>query len=181
MDIYNSRFVCDHPELQKKTHMPASSKKQNHRLSPHRRRHRSSSKYFPIKRAKLTAGSILLWALLTASSALAVDVAPSADHFMADIREMAAFGDRSTGTPGCAAAAKFIMRRFEQLGLEAVGSQLFRVPVIRHFGSRLDLPERRISIDVQPVLANAVTPQTIQKEGPSGTDYLCRTGRAETL
>ncbi len=87
---------------------------------------------------------------------------------MADIREMAAFGDRSTGTPGCAAAAKFIMRRFEQLGLEAVGSQLFRVPVIRHFGSRLDLPERRISIDVQPVLANAVTPQTIQKEGLQG-------------
>ena len=110
----------------------------------------------------------MLWVLLSASPAFTVDAASSAEHFTAEIHKMAAFGDRSTGTPGCAAAAKYIKSRFEQLGLEAVGTQLFKVPVIRHFGSRIYLPDRGVSITIQPVLANAVTPQTIQTEGLQG-------------
>ncbi|MFZ0131026.1 MAG: ABC transporter permease, partial [Desulfobacterales bacterium] len=94
--------------------------------------------------------------------------APPADAFLSDIRELAALGDRSTGTSGCAAAAALIRERFTGLGLESVGSHLFEVPVILHQDSRLFLPDRQLSLPVQPVMLNAVTPQSIPDEGIEG-------------
>jgi hypothetical protein len=119
-------------------------------------------------KSKLTIGIILLWVLLAAGPVFSADALASQEPFMADIDQLAAFGDRRTGSPGCAAAAKFIKNRFEKLGLESVGRQLFKVPVIRHDGSRLYLPDRGVNIDVHPVLANVVMPQTIQPEGLKG-------------
>ncbi len=148
--------------------MPVFSKKNIQSFSPLRRRQRSNFIYVPIKNAILTAGLLLLWILQSASPAFSVDAATSADRFLAEIHKMAALEDRSTGTPGCAAAAKFIKSRFEQFGLEAVGTQLFKVPVIRHLSSRIYLPDRQVSLAVQPVIANAVAPQTIPTEGLQG-------------
>jgi cell division protein FtsX len=116
----------------------------------------------------LVTRSFFLWALLAASLSLAAEGAVPVEPFMADIREMAALGDRSTGTPGSAAAAALIKERFEQLGLETVDSQLFKVPVIQHHGSRLYLPDRQVDVDIHPVLFNAVSPKTIPPEGLEG-------------
>ncbi|MFZ0612659.1 MAG: FtsX-like permease family protein [Desulfobacterales bacterium] len=105
---------------------------------------------------------------VTLLSSAAANQAPVADAFMSDIREMAALGDRSTGTSGCAAAAALIRERFTGLGLESVGSHLFEVPVILHQDSRLFLPDRQLSVAVQPVLLNVVTPQSIPDAGLEG-------------
>jgi len=110
---------------------------------------------------------IFLLSLFAPSAAAAIQT-PSADLFTSDIQEFAAFGDRSTGTPGCIAAATLIKDRFARLGLESIGSQLFAVPVLRHEESRLFLPDRQVDIDVQPVMLNAVAPQTIPPEGLQG-------------
>jgi len=111
---------------------------------------------------------VFLLSLISMSSTAAAVQPPSADLFTSDIQEFAAFGDRSTGTPGCTAAAALIKDRFNRLGLESIGSQLFAVPVIRHEDSRLFLPDRQIDVAVQPVMLNAVAPQTIPAEGLQG-------------
>ena len=119
-------------------------------------------------KATLAVGVIVLWMFLAASPALPASSSLSSDPFIKDIDKMAAFGDRSTGTPGNRAAAKFIKSRFEQLGLESIGTQTFKVPVIRHSGSRLFLPDRNVQIDIQPLMANVVMPSTIKPEGIQG-------------
>jgi hypothetical protein len=115
------------------------------------------------------AGLVFFLLLFIAMSSAATTVqTPAADLFSSDIQEFAAFGDRSTGTLGCAAAAALIKDRFTRLGLESIGSQLLTVPVIRHENSRLFLPDRQLSIAVQPVMLNAVAPQTIPAKGLQG-------------
>ena len=110
------------------------------------------------------------------SSFAAASQEPPADLFMSDIRDMAAFGDRSTGTPGCAAAATLIKDRFAELGLESVGSQLFKLPVIHHVESHLFLPDRQMNVAVQPVKLNVVAPQSIPAEGFQGPLVYVGTG-----
>ncbi|MFZ0726079.1 MAG: FtsX-like permease family protein [Desulfobacterales bacterium] len=119
------------------------------------------------------AAGLLSWILLSSAAAFQ---APPTDTFMSDIRELAAVGDRSTGTSGCAAAAAFIRERFTELGLESVGSHLFEVPVILHQESRLFLPDRQVSVAVQPVLLNVVTPQSIPDTGLEGPLVYVGTG-----
>jgi hypothetical protein len=79
-----------------------------------------------------------------------------------------AYGDRSTGTSGSKAAAKFIKNRFSDLGLETVGSHWFSVPVIRHGGSSLVIPDKDLSWEIHPIQANAITPESISPEGLEG-------------
>ena len=122
----------------------------------------------PAAQTTLAVLVVFLLSLIAMSSAAAAVQPPSADLFMSDIQEFAAFGDRSTGTPGCTAAAALIKDRFTRLGLESIGSQLFTVPVIRHEESRLFLPDRQLNVAVQPVMLNAVAPQTIPAEGLQG-------------
>lgn len=122
----------------------------------------------PTAQTTLTVLLVFLLSLITMSSAAAAVQPPSADLFTSDIQEFAAFGDRSTGTPGCAAAAALIKARFTRLGLESIGSQLFTVPVIHHQNSNLFLPDRQLNVAVQPVMLNAVAPQTIPAEGLQG-------------
>jgi hypothetical protein len=115
------------------------------------------------------AGLVFFLLLFIAMSSAATTVQrPAADLFSSDIQEFAAFGDRSTGTLGCSAAAALIKDRFTRLGLESIGSQLFTVPVVLHENSRLFLPDRQLNIAVQPVMLNAVAPQTIPAEGLQG-------------
>ncbi len=102
------------------------------------------------------------------SSAYARATDQTANQFLSDIEAFSAFEDRSTGTPGCQAAADYIKQRFEQLDIEDVGSQFFAVPVLRHGGSRLHIPELNVSVALDPVILNAITPQAIAPQGIEG-------------
>ena len=67
------------------------------------------------------------------------------EDFTNTVHTLASFGDRSTGTSGNKAAAKFIKNRLSDLGLDTVGSHWFSVPVIRHGGSSLVIPDKDLS------------------------------------
>ncbi|MCK5505203.1 MAG: M28 family peptidase, partial [Thermodesulfovibrionia bacterium] len=84
------------------------------------------------------------------------------------IKMMSSLDDRSTGTPGNQKAAKFIKNQFEQLGFDTVGSFPFSVPVRTHSSSKLFLPEQKRDIPIQPILGNAIDPETIDPQGLVG-------------
>ena len=93
--------------------------------------------------------------------------APFPDTLESTVREMAAFGDRTTGSEGAEETAERIRETFEALGLEAVATQRFKVAVRRHGGSAVHLPDRADPVPIQPIRGNAVTPETISAAGIS--------------
>ncbi len=113
---------------------------------------------------------LLLWALtiLISLPASAADQELPGSQFMADIEKFASFEDRSTGTPGCNSAAAYIKEQFKQLGIDTVGSHLFNLPVRRHKGSRLIVPQKNFTVPVRPFFLNAISPQTILSRGLEG-------------
>jgi len=120
---------------------------------------------------------VVFWATVLCLFTVSTGAETVQDRLQADIRSFAALGDRSTGTAGCRAAAAFIEERFEAIGLKEVGTQRFVVPALRHEGSRLHLPDARQNLEIQPVLLNAITPQTIPPEGISGPLVYVGAGR----
>ncbi|MGD8723118.1 MAG: M28 family peptidase [Desulfobacterales bacterium] len=90
------------------------------------------------------------------------------DSFTDVIKQFSSLEDRSTGKAGNAAAAKYLKEKLEELGYKDVGAYRFSVPVIEHAGSRLTLPNLNRSIDLHPIIGNAITPQTIAPPGLSG-------------
>lgn len=86
-------------------------------------------------------------------------------RFQSDIEKLVSMDDRSIGSKGNRAAARYIKQQFEQLGLEKIGKQIFSQPIRRHGGSRLDINDRVNSIPIQPVLLNAISPQSIPATG----------------
>ena len=90
------------------------------------------------------------------------------------IQTLSQSGDRTTGAPGCDAAADYIEDRFKALGLESVGTQRFSLPVRRftvgakNFSSLPTLPENNVEADIHPLIANAISPGTIPREGIEG-------------
>ena len=90
------------------------------------------------------------------------------EDFKTVVHTLASLGDRSTGTSGNKAAAKLIKNHLSDLGLDTVGSHWFSVPVIRHGGSSLVLPDKNLSSDIHPIQANAITPGSISSDGLEG-------------
>ena len=88
--------------------------------------------------------------------------------FKAVIHKLASLGDRSTGSTGSLMAAEYIKDEFNQIGLTSVGTQVFSLPVLRHTQSQLLLPDKNRTVDLPPALLNAISPQTIPKEGTVG-------------
>jgi hypothetical protein len=84
-------------------------------------------------------------------------------------------GDRSTGTEGCDNAAAYIMERLAATNPDRLDTARFTVPVRRHFGSSLVLDGKRIPLD--PILYNAITPESLPQEGLRGN--LVYVGRGE--
>ncbi|UCF92472.1 MAG: M28 family peptidase [Desulfobacterales bacterium] len=111
---------------------------------------------------------VLLGGFLATPGAAGSNAKTPSDEFMDVIRTLASLGDRSTGTPGNAAAGAYILERFAELGFEDVGAHQFSVPVIRHGQSTLTFLSRDLTIPIHPVRANAITPQTIPPPGVSG-------------
>jgi ABC-type transporter Mla MlaB component len=90
------------------------------------------------------------------------------DSFRRSIEYFASLEDRSAGTPGCRMAADYIKQRLQALDIETIGSQPFRLPVLRHANSTLSLPDDGISIPVHPLQLNAISPETIAPSGLEG-------------
>jgi len=112
--------------------------------------------------------SLLACACLLGAVARVAAAEPGADPFAAALHALAAYGDRSTGTPGNAEAAEFIKNELERLAIGAVASQSFAVPVIRHGLSELAVPERGIRLPLPPFAGNAISPQAIDAPGLAG-------------
>jgi len=122
-------------------------------------------------------GLLLLTAFLgQAAMAAAAEAGPSS-NLAATVETLAALQDRSTGTAGCRQAAQYIRNRFEELGLEGVGTYRFSLPTLNDQGSFLTIPDRGKRVAVHPLRANAVTPETIP--APGFTAPLIYVGRGE--
>ena len=92
----------------------------------------------------------------------------AATDFRQLIEAFAAFGDRSTGTPGNAQAAGFIKETLVRMGLGPVESQQFAVPVIRYTAASLTVPERGLTMSLHALAGNAITPPSIAPPGVTG-------------
>jgi hypothetical protein len=86
----------------------------------------------------------------------------------ATLEFLAGLEDRSTGTPGEAAAAKWVEKRFTELGLENIGRHRFSLPVLHEEKTTLTIPSEGHTVDIQPFRYNAITPQTIPDPGIAG-------------
>ncbi|MFW5637422.1 MAG: hypothetical protein ACOC3A_12240, partial [Thermodesulfobacteriota bacterium] len=93
---------------------------------------------------------------------------PTSDFLETTVRTLSESGDRSTGTSGVARAGVFIREMFEDLGLSEVGTHSFSLPVRKHRESTLVLTEAGRSFVIHPLLANAISPQTIPPDGLAG-------------
>ena len=113
--------------------------------------------------------------LLLAAPAAMAEVS---DEFLESIRFFSSLEDRSTGTPGCQKAATHIYDRFKQLDLGKTARLQFAVPVIRHEGATLGLPDRDLEIPIHPLAGNAITPGAIPPPGLEGPLYYVGAGRA---
>jgi hypothetical protein len=89
-------------------------------------------------------------------------------HFLETIRVLSSMGDRSTGTPGCADAAKFIRNSFSRMGFDRVGSHRFSVPVLHHSETTLTIPYQGLSLPIHPIRSNVISPEAIPPGGIEG-------------
>lgn len=109
-----------------------------------------------LRRYLIIIGCLCLVApLLAPATTPAADAAPDT---AALIGTLAAFGDRSPGTAGHAAAAAFIREQFHGLGFETVGSQFFGLPTLQFTGAALTLDPNQPALAIQPLAVNAVSP-----------------------
>jgi hypothetical protein len=110
----------------------------------------------------------LIWTLLTVSPSAAQTGETTSSDFQEVIRTLASFGDRSTGTPGSRAAANYIKEKLAAYGFDEVESHFFSVPVLQDTKSRLIVLDRDKEYPIQPMHANAITPETIAPPGLEG-------------
>jgi ABC-type lipoprotein release transport system permease subunit len=89
-------------------------------------------------------------------------------NFATTVRTLAALQDRSTGTPGNAAAAQFIKDQLASIGYDTIGTHRFAVPVRYHAGSRLEWPDRGRSVPLYPFKANTISPGGTPASGIAG-------------
>ncbi len=82
---------------------------------------------------------------------------PSAAEFQQHLNTFAAFGDRSTGTPGNVQAADFIRGALARMNIGAVESHAFAVPIVRRGVSTLETLPGGATLTLHPLAGNAVT------------------------
>ena len=132
-------------------------------------RHRSAGRLSAAGRyALLYTALILLICITSASSAQAQISSNSREAFKETVQQLAALGDRSSGSSGNEEAAAYIKDRFSAFGFETVDSQKFEVVVVKGQKSSLTIPDRGITVPIRPLNGNAVTPETIAPPGLKG-------------
>ena len=125
---------------------------------------------------------LVLFSTFLALSPVAAEVQKTpANNFMSVIKTLSSYGDRSTGTPGFKASADYIKKRLTHLGVGKVGTHLFTVPVLRHEGSHLILPDQHIKISIDPADLNAISPQSLLPEGFEGPLIYVGTGELKNF
>ena len=125
-------------------------------------RRRKRRRWFPVISWIFLAGIIINFSLNAAAQSIRTD------DFSETVRTLAAFKDRSTGTPGAQAAAKYIKDQFNRIGLEDVGSIRFDNPILRHKKSVLYLADRNIEVPIFSLHANVISPASTPPEGVTG-------------
>mgnify|MGYP000386246542 FL=1 len=117
-----------------------------------------------------------LFTLTVLAVLFAVSTAPTAFASEGFLRRMAAFGDRSPGTPGAHAAADAVAEEFRKLipantdtgkTGRIIGRQSFRVPVVQSLGAELVLPEQG-RVHLKQLHTNVLSPGAIAPPGLSG-------------
>lgn len=82
------------------------------------------------------------------------------------VEYMASLGDRSVGSEGNREAAAYIRQRFEEAEPEALDSIYFSLPIVVDHGAKLVLGDKEI--ELQSLSYNAVTPQSLPRDGLAG-------------
>jgi hypothetical protein len=123
----------------------------------------------------------LLASLLCGGPLGAEAATAAAADFQRRLNTFADLNDRSTGSAGNAEAAAFIKAELEQLGIGAVATHAFAVPVIRWGSSTLEAPERGVRLALHPLAGNAVTPQAVPPPGLTGPLVYVGDGELEQL
>ncbi|MDJ0720978.1 MAG: M28 family peptidase, partial [Desulfobacterales bacterium] len=130
-----------------------------------------------LMRAGLPALLLLAGALVCFGASLVM--ASPADDFLRDIEALASSGDRSVGSAGNRQAAAYILEALEAGGFETVGRFRFNLPVRRHSAAALTFRDRDGQVALHPLLANAVSPDTIPPEGITGSLIYAGSGRLD--
>ncbi|MEW6218309.1 MAG: ABC transporter permease [Thermodesulfobacteriota bacterium] len=115
-------------------------------------------------------GFVVAVGLLVASlgAAPAVEVAWAAnDPLVRVVEELAALGDRSTGSPGAGEAADLLEAELRDLGLHPARLPM-ALPVLRAGPARLTVAAAGLTIPVQPLAANAIAPGSMPAAGLAG-------------
>jgi hypothetical protein len=95
---------------------------------------------------------------------------------MRDIRNLSAYGDRSTGSDGARQAADYIRNVFSQQGYETVGRFRMQVPIRKNEGSALRLGPGTPPLAIHPLLANSISPGSLPPDGVQGPLIYVRNG-----
>jgi len=125
-------------------------------------RRRTRRAWFPVISWILLIGVVLCSPLHSAAQTIRTD------DFNRMVQTLAAYKDRSTGTPGAAAAAKYIKDQFGRIGLEEIGSIRFDNPILRQKKSVLYLADKNIEAPIFSLHANAISPNSTPPEGVAG-------------
>jgi hypothetical protein len=95
------------------------------------------------------------------------------------IRLMAAMGDRSMGSRGCAETADLILKTFQDLGFEETGRHRYLLPVVSYQSASLTVPDRGVTLPLNPFALNAVTPESTSPSGLDGPLIYVGSGELE--
>jgi hypothetical protein len=120
---------------------------------------------------------VLMWTFSWISPVDAETSSSAKNHFFSDIKTFSSFEDRSTGKAGFNSAGEFIIQSFADLDFGDVENHLFLVPTLIRNDSTLTILSSGQTIAVNPLLGNAISPETI---GPPGLEApLVYGGRGE--
>ncbi len=100
--------------------------------------------------------------------ACCVPPAPCAAELRRIVTDLAALGDRSTGSAGCRAAADYISERLEAIGFAKPGRHRFSLPALQVIQSRLLLPATGDQLRLLPLRGNLVSPGSLPAAGLIG-------------
>lgn len=89
-------------------------------------------------------------------------------YFSQAIRTLSDLETRRAGSPGEQKSAQFILSEFQSSGQYTVGIQTFSLPVRQKTDSRMVRTDTGKSVDLQPFISNAISPDTIGEEGITG-------------
>ncbi len=110
---------------------------------------------------------ILVWMCSSAVLSHGEISGSTQNRFVSDIKTLSSFDDRSTGTAGFNSAAEFIEQSLADLDFGEVKNHLFLVPTLLHNNSTLTVLSSGQNITLDPIRANAISPNTI---GPPGIE-----------